>query len=211
METTTARTGYLIIGLVALALLVGVSLWVWQRVDSSPATDGAALARYAVPGFQVDLETPLVNQHGDPTRFRDFRGRAVLVFFGYTHCPDVCPLTLAEFTQVKAQLGKVASRTVVAFVTVDPTRDTPPVVGRFVANFDPGFVGLTGERAAIDAVAESFNARYRLNDQEDPRQYTVDHTAFSYLLGPGGEVRYLFPLDTAPELIAQAVHRVLGT
>jgi protein SCO1/2 len=159
----------------------------------------------------VDLQTPLLDQHGNPTRFGDFHGRAVLVFFGYTHCPDVCPLTLAEFKQVKALLGDAAQRAVVTFVTVDPTRDTPAVVGSFVANFDPDFVGLTGDPAAIDTVTESFNARYRLNNQEDKQQYTVDHTAFSYLLGPRGEVRYLFPLNTSPGLIAQAVRQVLDT
>jgi protein SCO1/2 len=145
---------------------------------------------------QFGSDFALPDTSGKIRTLADFKGRAVVLFFGYTHCPDVCPTTMAELVDALKQLGPDdAKRVQVLFVTVDPARDTPEVLGQYVAAFDPAFIGL---RAANDAqlqkVAKDFRVYYAKSPGKTPDSYTMDHTAASYVFDPDGKLR-LFVRD----------------
>jgi protein SCO1/2 len=124
----------------------------------------------------------------------DYKGKAVVLFFGYTHCPDVCPTTMAELTQALQQLGPDAKRVQVLFVTVDPARDTPQVLSQYVQAFDPSFVGLRPSEAQLTKVAKDFRVYYAKVPGTTPDNYTMNHTAASYVFDPSGKLR-LFVRD----------------
>lgn len=124
----------------------------------------------------------------------DYKGKAVVLFFGYTHCPDVCPTTMAELTQAMQQLGPDAKRVQVLFVTVDPARDTPQVLSQYVKAFDPSFVGLRPSDAQLAKVAKDFRVYYAKVPGKTPDNYTMNHTAASYVFDPSGKLR-LFVRD----------------
>lgn len=140
---------------------------------------------------------------GKPTSLEDFRGKLVLVFFGFTHCPDVCPTTLLKAAQIKKQLGPDGNRMQVLFVTVDPERDTPEVLARYVPAFDPSFIGLHGDTAATNMAAREFKVFFQKVPNRDGSSYNVDHTAASYILDTEGRLR-LFVRHTQPveEIVA---------
>jgi protein SCO1/2 len=120
---------------------------------------------------------------------QDFRGKAVVVFFGFTHCPDVCPTTLADIAGALKTLGPDADRVQVVFITVDPERDTPADLERYVKAFDPRFIALRGDPAATQRVAKDFKIYYEKRKQGDT--YSVDHSAQSYVIDPQGRLRLL--------------------
>jgi protein SCO1/2 len=119
----------------------------------------------------------------------DFKGKVVALFFGYTQCPDVCPTTLAELTQAKQQLGPDGDKLQVVFVTVDPERDTPKVLKAYMANFDPGFIGLVPTPAQLEQVAKDFKVYYKKVEGATPTSYSMDHSAATYLYDPEGRLR----------------------
>jgi protein SCO1/2 len=194
---------------IAIALGVAASLLLVPGPQGPQASTERSLKDYEIGNYSFGGGFTLTNQDGKPTRLSDFKGKAVLLFFGYTHCPDVCPMTLAEFEKVKRALGSEASQLAVIFISLDPARDTPAVLKAFVGNFDAHFYGLTGDRATVDAVAGKYNASYRIRKVAGSSDYYVDHTAFAYLIGPDGKVRYLFPFDVRAELVVQGVREVL--
>jgi protein SCO1/2 len=131
----------------------------------------------------------LTDQNGKPRSLSDFRGKVVLIFFGYTHCPDVCPTTLAGYAQTLRLLGKDADRMQVLFVTIDPERDTRKLLAKFVPAFDPRFLGLYGDAKATAEAAKNFGVSY----QKHPTKtgYTMDHSTFGYLVDTKGRVRLM--------------------
>ncbi len=129
----------------------------------------------------------LSDQRGHPFTLSHQHGHPVVLFFGYTHCPDVCPTILANLKSARTALGPKAADVVVALVTVDATRDTKSELGRFVATFDPSFLGLTGGTAALKAVYRDYHVRYA-KQEEGPGGYLVSHTAFVYYIGRDGRV-----------------------
>jgi protein SCO1/2 len=131
----------------------------------------------------------LNDQYGRPRTLADFRGKVVVLFFGYTHCPDVCPTTLAELSAVMKTLAADADRVQVLFVTVDPERDTPGVLSRYVTAFDPRFLGLYGDAAATRRAAREFKVFYEKHQAGAPGEYTVDHSSGTYIIDPGGRLR----------------------
>ena len=143
----------------------------------------------------------LQDQSGKPVSDQDLKGRPYLVFFGYTRCPDVCPTTLFEISEVMKALGKDADRAGALFITVDPERDTPAVIADYLSNFDPHLHGLTGDPAAV---AEALKA-YRVYAKKVPLQdgdYTMDHTAVVYLMDKNGRFLAPFNLKQTPEAAA---------
>ncbi|CEJ96347.1 Cytochrome oxidase biogenesis protein Sco1/SenC/PrrC, putative copper metallochaperone [Caballeronia glathei] len=125
----------------------------------------------------------------------DFKDKAVVLFFGYTHCPDVCPTTLAELSQALQQLGPDAKRVQVLMVTVDPARDTPDLLGQYVSAFNPSYIGLRpADDAQLVKVAKDFRVYYAKAQGKTPGDYTMDHTAASYVFDPQGKLR-LFARD----------------
>lgn len=119
----------------------------------------------------------------------DFKGKAVVVFFGFTQCPDVCPTTMTELAEVKRQLGPQGDRLQAVFVTVDPERDTPERLKSYMAAFDPSFVALRGTPEQTEAVAKAFKVYYKKVDGKEPGAYTIDHTAGAYVFDPQGRLR----------------------
>ena len=137
--------------------------------------------------FGRDFE--LTAPDGKPRRLADFRGKAVVMFFGYTQCPDVCPTTLAALADAMKQLGADADRVQVLFVTIDPERDTPALLSQYVPAFDPRFLGLYGDADATARTAKEFKIIYQKVPGAVPGSYTMDHSAGTYIFDPQGRLR----------------------
>jgi protein SCO1/2 len=131
----------------------------------------------------------LPDAQGRPRTLADFKGKVVVVFFGYTQCPDVCPTTMAELAQVKKALGPDGDRVQGVFVTVDPERDTPAILRAYMASFDPSFVALRGTLEETKAAAKEFKVFFAKVPGKAEGSYTMDHTAGSYVLDTQGKIR----------------------
>ena len=184
--------------LTGLVLCFGVILIVSNRV-SSPL--GATVSAVGGP-FRLE------DQNGKPISDQDMKGRPFLVFFGFTHCPDICPTTLFEISQVLAKLGPDADRAGALFITVDPERDTPAVMKDYLSNFDPHLRGLTGDPAAVNAAIKAYRV-YAKKVPLDNGDYTMDHTAVVYLMDKDGHFVAPFNLKRTPEASAADLRRYL--
>ena len=161
------------------------------------ACDGRAPGAAARPSFKgVDITgaeyartLSLTDADGQPRTLADYKGKVVLVFFGYTQCPDVCPTTMAELAEVKRQLGADGARVQGLFVTVDPERDSAALLKAYMANFGPDIVGLRGTPDEIKAAAKEFKVYFSKVPGKTATSYTVDHTAGSYVFDAKGRVR----------------------
>jgi protein SCO1/2 len=134
----------------------------------------------------------LTDQNGRTVTDQDFKGRPFLVFFGFTHCPDICPTTMFEISEIMRKLGRDGDRVGAVFISVDPERDTPKALKDYVSSFDPRIIALTGDDAAIAAVTKSYRAVYRKVPLKEGG-YTMDHTAIVYLMGKDG--RFITPFN----------------
>jgi protein SCO1 len=179
-----------------LVLFFGAILFITGR---APSPIGQAVAGVGGP-FHLE------DQNGKPFTDRDMKGRPFLVFFGFTHCPDICPTTLFDMSQVLRKLGPDADRTGALFITVDPERDTPAVMKDYLSNFDPHLRGLTGDQASIDAAIRE----YRVYAKKVPLQggdYTMDHTAIVYLMDKDGQFVAPFDLKRTADASATDLRR----
>jgi protein SCO1/2 len=149
----------------------------------------------------------LTDHTGKPRKLEDFRGKAVVLFFGFTHCPDVCPTTLAEVAQAIRTLGSDAERVQLLMVTVDPERDTQEALAKYVTAFDPRFLGLRGDLAATKKAASEFKIYFEKRKQGDG--YTVDHSAQSYVIDPQGRLRLLVRHDRIAQDLAPDLRTIL--
>ncbi len=140
-------------------------------------------------GAEYARDFQLVDQHGQTRTLGDFRGKVLVVFFGFTQCPDVCPTTLAELAQVKKALGPDGERVQGIFISIDPERDTPDLLKAYLASFDPSFVALRGTAEQTQTVAKEFKVYYAKVPGKTEGSYTMDHTAASYLFDAQGRVR----------------------
>jgi protein SCO1 len=148
----------------------------------------------------------LEDQNGKPVSDADMKGRPFLVFFGFTHCPDICPTTLFEMSQIMRALGPDADRTGALFITVDPERDTPAVMKDYLSNFDPHLRGLTGDQGSINAAIKA----YRVYAKKVPLEngdYTMDHTAVVYLMDKDGHFVAPFNVNRSPQAEAADLRR----
>lgn len=155
-----------------------------------------------VTGAEYARDFQLTDHDGRPRTLKDFRGKAVVVFFGYTHCPDVCPTTLSEIAEAKRLLGPDGAKVQGVFVTVDPQRDTPEMLKAYMANFGPDFVALHGTPEQLAAVAKEYKMYYKKVDGKTADSYTMDHSAGSYVYDPQGRVRLYTRYGTGPEALA---------
>jgi protein SCO1/2 len=137
--------------------------------------------------YAKDFQLP--DQNGQLRSLKDFQGKVVVLFFGYTQCPDVCPTTMTELAQVRKQLGADADKLQVVFVTVDPERDTPEVLKGYMANFDPSFIALRGTPDQLAAMAKDFKVFYKKTEGKTPTSYSMDHSAASYVYDAKGQLR----------------------
>lgn len=163
-----------------------------QGADDSQKTVSPANSAFKntdVTGLAYGKDFALTDHTGKPRTLADFKGKAVLIFFGYTQCPDVCPTTMAEMATVMKELGPLADKVQVLFVTVDPERDTQELLSKYVPAFDPRFLGLFGDKAATDKVTSEFKVFYQKVPGKTPGSYTMDHSAGSYVFDPQGRIR----------------------
>jgi len=184
--------------LCGLVLVFGAIIHISGR---SPSAIGPAIAAVGGP-FHLE------DQNGQPVSDEDMKGRPFLVFFGFAHCPDVCPTTLFEMSEVMRHLGKDADRIGALFITVDPERDTPAALKDYLASFDPHLRGLTGDPAAVNAAIKA----YRVYAKKIPLEggdYTMDHTAVVYLMDKDGRFVAPFNLKRTPEAAAAELRRYL--
>lgn len=146
-----------------------------------------------VTGVMPDLAFTMTNDLGQQVTAKDYRGKVVMLYFGYTHCPDVCPLTMAHLHQVMQDLGKtVASHVQVLFVTVDPARDTVSVLHQYMNAFDPRFVGLRGSQSELAPLVKRYRAIYEIEKPIPPDgDYAMSHSSGIYIFGPKGKIRLL--------------------
>ena len=154
-----------------------------------PQSPKVPFANTDITGLDYAKGFTLTDHNGKPRTLADFKGKVVVVFFGYTQCPDVCPTTLSELAGIKKALGSEAERLQVIFITLDPQRDTPELMAGFVPAFDSSFLGLWGEQAVIDKVAKDFKVFAQKVPSKDSKSYTIDHTAGSYVFDDQGRIR----------------------
>jgi protein SCO1 len=150
----------------------------------------------------------LIDQEGQTFTDQELRGKSFLVFFGFTHCPDVCPTTLFEISELMRQLGGDADRTAALFITVDPERDTPAAMKDYLSSFDPHIRGLSGDEAALAAVAKAYRVYYKKVPLEGG-DYTMDHTAIVYLMGKDGRFVAPFNMKRTAEVAAADLRKRL--
>jgi protein SCO1 len=160
-----------------------------------------------ITGAPYGQRLELVDHAGKPRRLEDWRGKAVVLFFGFTRCPDVCPTTLADIAQAVKSLGSDAPRVQVLMVSVDPERDTPASLEKYVTAFDPSFVGLRGDLEATKKVAAEFKIYFEKRKQGE--SYTVDHSAQSYVIDPQGRLRLLVRHDRIAQDLAADLRTLL--
>ncbi|MFZ0398069.1 MAG: SCO family protein [Methyloceanibacter sp.] len=152
----------------------------------------------------------LVGADGKPVTDRDFRGRYMLIFFGFTHCPDICPAELQVIAQALEQLGDKAKTVVPIFITLDPERDTPEAMANYVKSFGPNFVGLTGSPEAIAAAAKAYRVAYsKVENKDSAGDYSVDHSALVYLMDPEGRYATHFSYGLSADQMAEKLEKSL--
>jgi protein SCO1/2 len=166
---------------------LGASLLALAFASCGPSQPG--FKNTDVTGADCCKDFRLTDHNGKVRTLADFRGKAVVMFFGYTQCPDVCPTTMLEMKSVLQQLGTDAQRVQVLFVTVDPERDTRELLASYVPAFDPSFLGLYGDLQATAKTAKDFRVFYQKQPGSTPSSYTIDHMAGSYVFDPQGRVR----------------------
>jgi protein SCO1/2 len=177
------------------ALLASVTL-------AACSGSGPSFKNTDISGADYGKEFTLTDHTGKTRTLADFRGKVVVMFFGYAHCPDVCPTTLAELKAAKDQLGDDGKRVQVLFVTVDPERDTREVLAAYATAFDPGFIALYGDAAATARVAKEFKVFYQKVPGKTPDSYTVDHTSGSYVFDTQGRLRLFARQGNVANLVA---------
>ncbi len=163
-----------------------------------------------ITGAEYGRTLALTDHRGAPRTLQDFRGKAVVLFFGFTQCPDVCPTTLADMAQVMRQLGPDAKRVQVLFVTVDPERDTQEVLAKYVPAFHPDFLGLRGSLDATRAAAKEFKVYFEKRPADTPGSYSVDHSAQAYVIDPQGRLRLFVRHERIAEDLAPDLRTLLG-
>ena len=161
-------------------------------------------------GLDYAKDFALTDHNGKPRTLADFKGKVVVMFFGFTQCPDVCPTTMAEMAAVMKALGPQADKVQVLFVTVDPERDTQQLLAQYVPAFDPRFLGLYGDAAATAKVAKEFKVFYAKQPGKTPGSYTVDHTAASYVFDQNGKIRLFVRHGKGPEPIVHDIKQLLN-
>jgi cytochrome oxidase Cu insertion factor (SCO1/SenC/PrrC family) len=209
-----SRPQRIVLVLLAAAGLMAVgALWIERSSPESamnrllrPPTSSGAGDEEAAELAKVAIGGPftLVNATGRTVTQQDYRGRWLLIYFGYTTCPDVCPTTLQTMSTALNTLGSPAALITPLFITVDPARDTPAVMGRYTTLFDKRIVGLSGTQQQISSVERTFRVYAARVDQPGSKTYLMDHTSLIYLIDPSGKLRALFGSDvTAASMAAR--------
>ncbi len=187
------------------ALLGVVLILVGWQVYTSSYTYQGSLFDPPVPAADFQLN----DQQGRQFVLSHEKGTVILIFFGYTNCPDVCPLTLADFKQIKADLGDQAEQVKFVFITVDPERDSAERLTAYLPNFDPDFIGLTGTRAELEPVWQAYGVYQQRQYVGSAAGYLVDHTARTYAIDKAGNLRLTYPFEMSRNAILEDVRHLI--
>lgn len=211
------------VSLVLLVILVGLALVILllinQRTTDPNTVDDTSVSLSRTDGKNIiEPARPIPNftfpaHTGDDLSLTDLNGRYVLMTFGYTHCPDVCPANLLEFRQIKRLLGDTASDHVAfVFVSVDPERDTPAMLNQYISRYDADFIALSGDHDGLEAIKEPFGLFWDIRYGSIPNStnYIVDHTASSFLLNPDGELIRMYSFTAGFSVIEQDIRELIG-
>lgn len=191
--------------LLGIAILVGFGIVYTTLTYARPYTYQGSLIEPPVPAPDFEL----VDQDGQLFSLSEHKDKVILIFFGYTHCPDVCPVTLTDFKKIKAQLGNQSKDVIFLFITTDPERDTTEQLMNYLKNFDPEFIGLTDERSAMEPIWQDYGVYQAKVESGDPDNYLVDHSARTYVIDKNGGLRLTYLFGTGSEVIAEDVAHLL--
>ena len=199
-----------------LAAIAAFELVPGVRELISPRSSGIVSASGEDPvnvpaGVPIGGAFELIDEKGQRVTDADYRGRWMLVFFGYTNCPDECPLTLQKMATMLQNMGQLADRLAPLFITVDPARDTPERLASYLENFDTRIVGLTGTNEEIATVAKAYRVYYEAGKTEESGAGLVSHSTFLYLMDPSGKLNALFSQDVTPEKLTVAFRKRLSS
>jgi len=208
LVTRTTKTRLVVAA--ALLVVIGVLGWVaWSSMGPKPVP-WDQFHGFVLQPAQAAPELGLMDHHGQTFRLADHRGRAVMLFFGYTNCPDICPATLIYYTQIKRDLGPLADRVRFAFVTVDPEYDTPERLRDYINRFDPSFYGLWASPEDLQPVLDAYGIFVeKVENENSPVGYWVNHTALSFLIDPEGRLVVAYPFGVEPADIASDLRLIL--
>ncbi|MFT7774956.1 SCO family protein [Roseateles sp.] len=190
----------------ALAALAALPLAACQK----SAPDKPAFKGIELTGAEYARQLNLTDQDGRARSLADFKGKVLVVFFGYTQCPDVCPTTMAEVAEVKRSLGDDGDKVQGVFVTIDPERDTGQLLKAYMASFDPSFVALRGSAEQTQAAAKEFKVFYAKVPGKTPETYTMDHTAASFIFDTEGRVRVYARYGSGAQALADDIKLLLA-
>ena len=206
--TRSALLAVIVIGLLLTGIFAVLSVRGTLNAPPPTATPPNGVIPVDPPMETRDFSLP--GSNGQPLSLSDLQGKWTLVFFGYTHCPDFCPLTLAEWKNIKTALGDDAEPFNFLFISVDGARDTPEVLSQFLSRFDPAFVGMSGDEATLARIGPDYGLDYTLHTEEGVN-YTVDHTTRVYLLDPQSRIVYEFSFGTDRNVIVQTLREALAS
>ncbi|MEO7560835.1 MAG: SCO family protein [Nitrosospira sp.] len=164
-----------------------------------------------ITGAEFGRDFELADHTGKVRALADFRGKAIVLFFGYTHCPDICPATMGELAAAMQKLGKDAARVQVLFVTVDPESDTPERLAQYLSAFSPAFLGLHGDSQATKDIANKFKIVYQKQVGDSPDHHTMDHSAGTYIFDPKGKLRLYVSNGAGRDAFAHDIAELLRT
>jgi protein SCO1/2 len=185
-----------------------ISIWV-SALISACSEKTLKFSGIDVTGADYAKDFNLPDHNGQPRSLKDFQGKVVVLFFGYTQCPDVCPTSMTELAEVKKLLGADGERVQGLFVTIDPERDTPTVLKAYMTNFDPTFLALIPTTESLVALAKDYKVFYKKADGKTPTSYTMDHSAGSYIYDPQGRLRLYTRFGTGAQSMASDIALLL--
>ena len=172
--------------------------------------DAPSFSAVDITGADYATGFSLTDHNGQTRTLADFKGKVVVIFFGYTQCPDVCPTSMSELAQAKQLLGTDGDKLQGLFVSVDPERDTPEIMKAYMANFDPGFLALYAAPNALPELTKSFRIYYKKVEGKTPTSYTMDHSAGSYVYDTQGRVRLYTRYGGGAQALADDVKKLLA-
>ena len=194
-----------------LAFAVALSALALAGCDrSAPAAPAHHFNAVDLTGASYAQQFSLPDFDGKVRTLADFKGKVTAVFFGYTQCPDACPTTMAELAGIEKTLGADAARVQVVFITVDPSRDTAPLLKSYVTNFNPGFLALRGDEAQTQAVAKEFKVFYEKVPGKTATDYSIDHTAGTYVFDTQGRIRLFARQNMDPDQLTADLKALLA-
>lgn len=198
--------------IIALAAIAALTWYELGRINRGSAPQQAASGAGQLPDHElapvVGGPFSLIDEDGKPVTEKSWPGKYLLVFFGFTYCPDICPTTLARMTETLKELGPAADRIQPLFITVDPERDGAAELKNYTSSFDPRIIGLTGDRAQIDAALKTYRVVALRRGEGD--NYTMDHSTLMYFMGLDGRLKQIFAHDMEPKALADSIRKLIG-